>query len=128
MMEKISLADFRDSVKSQGVAIEDVAFICPMCRTVQSARDLIEAGAGDDFEAVEEFLGFSCVGRWTDAGGPRKEPDGQPCNWTLGGLFRMHKLEVITEDGEAHPRFQLATPDEAKAHAVRAKEGEGTTS
>ena len=40
----------------------------------------------------------------------------------------MHKLEVITEDGEAHPRFQLATPDEAKAHAVRAKEGEGTTS
>jgi hypothetical protein len=40
------------------------------------------------------------------------------CNWTLGGLFQMHALEVVTEDGERHPRFEVATPEEAKAHLV----------
>ena len=41
---------------------------------------------------------------------------GKPCNWTLGGLFALHKLEVVTPDGEKHPRFELATPAEAQAH------------
>jgi hypothetical protein len=89
---------------------------CPMCGTIQSAADLIAAGAGPDFDAVEKYLAFSCVGRFTNAGSPRKVPDGKPCNWTLGGLFSLHKLEVVTPDGKKYPRFELASPAEAQAH------------
>ena len=116
---KVTLAEFHSSLKAQGVEREDLAFRCPMCRTVQSARDLIAAGAGRAFDDVERYLAFSCVGRWTGAGSPRTEPDGKPCNWTLGGLFALHRLEVVTPDGKAQPRFEVASPDEAKHHAAR---------
>lgn len=111
-------AEFLDALKAHGVPRDDLAVICPMCRTVQSARDLIRAGAGADFDAVSGSLGYSCVGRWTNAGSPRKRADGQPCDWSLGGLFRMHELEVVTEDGKRHPHFEIATPEQAQAHAA----------
>lgn len=117
-MNRLLVADFKALVHAQDVEVEDYAFICPMCRTVQSARDLIRAGAGADFEAVRQYVGFSCVGRWTNAGSPRAEPDGKPCNWTLGGLFTTHKLEVIDDSGKYHPHFEVATPEQAKAHAL----------
>lgn len=117
-MITMSLAEFQAAVRAQGVERIDAAFVCPMCRTVQSPRGLIAAGAGPDFDSVQRYSGFSCVGRFTGAAGPRKEPDGQPCNWTLGGLFRMHELEVVTEDGQAHPHFMVATPEQAQALAA----------
>lgn len=92
-----TLEEFREAIKSQGKdRIEDVTFQCPRCKTLQTAQDLIDVGAGIDMNEVEKFLAFSCVGRWTDEKG---------CNWTLGGLFKIHELEVVTPDGEHHPRF-----------------------
>lgn len=119
-MQRMSIDKFHAALKAQGVPRDDVALVCCMCGTVQSANDLVAAGAGADFDAVEKYLGFSCVGRFTSAGSPRKIPDGSPCNWTLGGLFTTHKLEVVTEDGKAWPRFEVATPEQAQAHAKRA--------
>ena len=117
-MRTITLAQFHAEMKAQGVKrIEDVAFVCPCCKTVQSATNLIAARAGSSMDEVEKYLGFSCVGRFTGAKSPRKEPDGNPCNWTLGGLFALHELEVVTEDGKHHPRFELATPEQAQRHA-----------
>ncbi|MGH8079024.1 MAG: VVA0879 family protein, partial [Lysobacter sp.] len=101
---------------------EDYAFICPMCECVQSARDLIAAGAGSTFHEVQGLIGFSCVGRLIDAPSPRHPPDGKPCNWTLGGLLRTHRLEILDRDGKAHPRFELATPEQASDHAARGTE------
>lgn len=122
-MRRISVSDFRAELAAQGVAShEDFAFNCPMCGTIQSARDLIAAGAGKSFDDVERYLGFSCVGRWMGAPTPRKNPDGKPCDWTLGGLFSLHRLEVVDESGKAHPRFEPATPEMAKAHAAVSKE------
>lgn len=118
---ELSLDDYRAEIKAQGVDKEDYAFICPACSTVQSARWLIKAGAGKDFEEVEGYLGFSCVGRFTGAGDKREE--GKGCNWTCGGLFQIHKLTVITPDGEKHPRFEIATPEQA-AQLKTALEGE----
>lgn len=112
-MRKITLAEFRAELKAQGVERDHLALVCPMCGTVQSAKSLIAAGAGADFEEVEKYLGFSCVGRFTGAGGENRTK-GKGCDWTLGGLFHLHKLEVITEDGTHHPRFEVATPEEAK--------------
>jgi hypothetical protein len=120
-MRTISLENFHSELKAQGVKTHlDFAFRCPICKTIQSARDLIKAGAGEDFDRVESVLAFSCVGRWTNAGTHKKDdPPGRGCNWTLGGLFQLHELTVVGEDGKKHPRFELATPDEAQAHAAK---------
>ena len=115
-MNTMTEKEFHEAMKSQQVPREHLAFRCPMCGTVQSAHDLIQAGAGKDFEEVSKYLGFSCLGRFTKSGAPRKEPDGSPCNWTLGGLFKMHKFEVVTEDGKHHPHFEPATAAEANVH------------
>ncbi|MDT1061162.1 VVA0879 family protein [Paracoccus sp. CPCC 101403] len=117
-MKTMTIPEFHAALKAQNVERADLALVCPVCGTVQSARDLIAAGAGLNFEDVERYLGFSCVGRWTDAGPARKNPDGKPCNWTLGGLFQLHRLEVVDDDGSRHPRFEVATPEQAQQHAL----------
>jgi hypothetical protein len=115
-VRKITVEEFHAELQAQGMPCrEHLAFVCPMCGTVQAAHDLINAGAGGSFEEVERFLGFSCVGRWTNAPAPRGKADGKPCNWTLGGLFQVHQLEVITPDGERHRRFETASAQQAQA-------------
>ena len=118
-MRKLSVSEFHSELKAQDVPREDLTLICPMCSTPQSARDLISAGAGKDFEGVEKYLGFSCVGRFTNAGPFKEGYGGNGCDWTLGGLFRLHELEVVDPDGKSHPRFEVATPSVAKIHAKR---------
>lgn len=50
-MRTVTLDEFQSALRAQGVSShEHFAFKCPMCGTVQSARDLIAAGAGKDFE------------------------------------------------------------------------------
>ncbi|HSX64129.1 MAG TPA: VVA0879 family protein [Pseudoxanthomonas sp.] len=120
-MRQMTVEEFHAALKAQEVLErEDLALVCPLCKTVQSARDFIQAGAGADFESVERFLGFSCIGRFTGAASARRQPDGEPCDWTLGGLFQLHDLEVVTPDGVAHPRFEPATREQAQAHAAKA--------
>lgn len=115
-MKTMTLDEFHAALRGQGVESHiHFALKCPRCGTVQSAVDLISAGAGANFDEVEKYLGFSCVGRFTGAASPRRLPDGKPCNWTLGGLFQLHRLEVVTPDGVHHPRFEPATPEEAMA-------------
>lgn len=116
-MKTQTLEEYHAGLKAQGVPIEHVALKCPMCHTIQSAQDLIAAGAGKNMDEVEKYLGFSCFGRWTHQKPPPKEKGTQHgCNWTLGGLFQCHDLEVVTPDGKKHPRFELATQAEAQAH------------
>ena len=95
-MKIMTLEEFMKAIKSQGVAIIDATFKCPACKTLQSANDLIKAGAGKNFDEVEKYIGFSCIGRFDKSKG---------CDWTLGGLFSIHELEVVTSDGEHHMRF-----------------------
>jgi len=95
-MKVMRLGEFRNEIKAQGVQIGDVTFECPNCRTLQSANDLILAGAGKTIEEVEKYVAFSCIGRFDS---------GKGCDWTLGGLLQIHELEVETEDGKRHPRF-----------------------
>ncbi len=95
-MKTMTVDEFREALKSQGVPIEEVTFQCPRCKTLQSANDLIKAGVGKNLDEVEKFIAFSCIGRWDKTKG---------CDWTLGGLLQIHELEVITADGKHHPRF-----------------------
>lgn len=72
-------------------------FSCPVCKTPQSMVDLVEVGV--DKDKVQNYIGFSCIGRFTDTKG---------CDWTLGGLFQIHTLEVIgEEDGQNRKIFEF---------------------
>lgn len=117
--QTMTFQEFQTALKAQGVPLEHMALRCPVCGTIQSALDLARAGAGATFADVEKYLGFSCVGRFTGAGPwKRGEEPGRGCDWTLGGLFQLHTLEVVTEDGKHHPRFEPVSAEEAHAHMV----------
>lgn len=114
-MQTMTLDEFKDSIKSQGVPLVDATFQCPRCKTLQSANDLIIAGVGKNLDEVEKYLAFSCVGRWDKS---------QGCDWTLGGLFQIHELEVVTPDGEHHPRFLPLPANKAIAPDTENRAGE----
>ncbi|CAB3890410.1 VVA0879 family protein [Achromobacter piechaudii] len=115
-MKRMTLEEFQAACMAQASRSELTTVKCPMCSTLQNGIDFIGAGAGKDWHDVARFVGFSCVGRFTGAGSPRKEPDGKASNWSLGGLFKTHRMVVMTPDGIEHPHFELATPEEATAH------------
>lgn len=96
-------------------------FVCPMCGTVQSVQQLLDAviSAGGTHDDFQKYVGFSCIGRFTgqrDAGIAAKnrgEKWDKGCNWTLGGLLKCHELEVVMPDGRHRPTFELAEQESA---------------
>jgi len=74
---------------------------CPRCGTPQTAEDFREYTDLDD-ATIATQIGYSCIGRHTEEMG---------CDWTLGGLFRIHELEIIDPEGNPHPHFELADPE-----------------
>jgi hypothetical protein len=122
--EQVTIPEFHRRLLSQGVSTrEHFALVCPVCGTVQSIASLRRAGAPED--RIEGALGFSCEGRFSNVGTWPSAKDCSAkaderrgvrgCDWTLGGLFQLHELEVIADDGTVHPRFRVATPEEARA-------------
>ena len=78
-------------------------FVCPQCGTVQCEQDLFDAGV--DEEESMKYLAFSCIGRFNE------QKTG--CDWTLGGLFSIHTLEVtFKDDDKVRPVFEF---DEGQA-------------
>ena len=73
-------------------------FRCPKCDTKQNFNDFVKFTelTPDD---ITKYIAFSCIGRFTDKMG---------CNWTLGGLFQMHTLEITDPEGNNHPMFEFA--------------------
>jgi predicted RNA-binding Zn-ribbon protein involved in translation (DUF1610 family) len=120
-METIDQAELHARMKAQFVERDDIAFVCPMCGTVQSMRTLRCAGVADD--QLERYIGFSCVGRFTGKGSPpakAADRDFQGCNWTLGGLLRLHELEVrLPGNDRPQATFAIASPEAAQALAAR---------
>jgi hypothetical protein len=72
-------------------------FVCPSCGHVASVADYKAAGA------PEGAVGFSCVGRWTNAKREAfsKSKRKGPCNYAGGGLFRLNPVRVTKPDGES---------------------------
>lgn len=69
-MLTMSLDEFDAAIKAQGVGRNHWAFVCPMCKTVQSINDFLATGA-IDFPKAQKYLGFSCIGRFTAGLAPR---------------------------------------------------------
>ncbi len=97
-VKTITLAEWlKEGEKRFGKKVLDWKFVCPICNTVQSGQDLIDAGIKR--EDIDGVLGFSCIGRFTKDKG---------CDWTLGGLLTIHTCEVLLENGHKRPMFEWA--------------------
>jgi len=102
-MKTISVEDFtKQAIELYGEKRRNWKFKCPRCGTVQSGQDFLDADIKPD--VAEGFIGFSCIGRVVN---------GKGCDWTLGGLFLLHKLEIVDDAGKKHPHFELAQPESA---------------
>lgn len=99
-VQRITHAEFVAEAQARfGEDSKQWRFVCPRCGhecPVQAWKD-VGAPAG--------AVAFSCIGRYTGINRPK---DGGPCDWTLGGLFRIHRLVVVLEDGTEQPAFELA--------------------
>ena len=78
-----------EAVKRFGEDSKNWKFVCPMCKTEQTPKDLIDTGMTED--EMQGYIGFSCIGRFNN------KLTG--CDWTLGGLFQIHTVEINTGDG-----------------------------
>lgn len=138
MRERITLAEAHARFKAQGVSGDKhIAFVCPICGTVQSMASLIAAGC--KAEKVEGYVGFSCEGRFSGAGPWVSEKDKSDkaekrrairgCDWTLGGLLHLHELEVVFPDRAERPTFVIATAEQAQElERLMAAKAEGVES
>ncbi|MDR3488743.1 MAG: VVA0879 family protein [Bradyrhizobium sp.] len=125
-MLKMTLEQAQSALKAQGVANNDMAVVCPICGTVQSMSSLVRAGAPK--ESVENYFGFSCEGRFSGVGPMPSSEDKSAaaetrralrgCNWTLGGLFKLHRMEITYPDGTSAGSFEIATAEQAQALAA----------
>lgn len=95
-IKKLTLQEWREiGISKFGEEIKQWKFQCVRCNQVQSFQEFIDAGIPEP----ENKFYFSCIGRWVKDRG---------CDWTLGGLFRLHSTEVISEDGKPVPVFEFA--------------------
>jgi hypothetical protein len=95
-MKTLTLEEWRAAaVEKYGKDMREWKFKCCKCGETQSLKDFEDANIK---EPSTKFY-FSCIGRWIKDRG---------CNWTLGGLLRMHDTEVKNEDGENIPVFEFA--------------------
>lgn len=122
-MKTLTDFEFRLACVEQANSFAETVVVCPACKTLQMGQEFLDAGLS--YDMARGMFGINCIGRYTGATSPRKQPDGKPCDWTLGGLLQIHKLEVATPDGQTHPHFQLASINDAHAfRASRPKTGE----
>ena len=103
----IKLADFVNEAKKRfGDDNRKWKFKCPSCGAIQSAEDFSQLDCFKDKKGeINKFIGFSCIGRFTRENEKEKF---KGCNWTLGGLFQIHALEIEDNDGKMHKHFELA--------------------
>lgn len=60
-------------------------FVCPVCNTHQSAHGFMELTTIPKSKIIN-YLGFSCIGRYTDKMG---------CDYTCGGLLPLYR-KIVT--------------------------------
>lgn len=86
-------------------------FACPSCGHEQSHNEV--KARKPDIGDTSGWIYFACEGRHIASVG---------CDWTLGGLFQIHSLEVIEDSGRAVQRMRFAHPraDELLAAAASA--------
>lgn len=99
-MNQMTLTEWRAEARRRyGDAASRWEFQCVACGHKQSGRSIMERTPTLTAEEVVSRVYFSCEGRWVKGVG---------CDWTLGGLFKIHQREVIDEEGKSVPVFLFA--------------------
>lgn len=68
---------------------QDWKFKCPNCGNIQSYKSIKEHNP--EIKLNVDNITFNCEGRLNSKYG---------CDWTLGGLFQIHELEVIASENK----------------------------
>lgn len=98
----IPLSEFLAEASSRfGNDPNEWRFECVRCGGTQSAKEFMDLGLSE--EDASKTAHYSCIGRIDSSRG---------CDWSLGGLFSIHTLEVERPDGDVVPCFELAPPPE----------------
>ena len=82
-------------------------FRCVSCGNIQSHASVTERNP--EITDTSSWIFFACEGRHTDGVG---------CDWTLGGLFQIHKLEVTDTDGRNVQCFEFADDPQEPTNAT----------
>lgn len=105
---QIDVEDFRRIATETFGAPDQWRFRCPQCGHVQSIASVKEHDTEPNRDNFT-WITFSCEGRFVPGFG---------CNWTLGGLFKIHTVEVRWA-GQMIPSFEF-DDDEANAAVAEA--------
>ena len=87
----VPLNEWIEQVKARG--LKKCQFKCAACGNIQTGEDF--EALGSDWQNVYS----ECIGRHTKEKG---------CDWALYGLFQIHKVAVLKEDGTHSPVFEFA--------------------
>jgi hypothetical protein len=91
---------FAEGTRLFGPNLRNWRFRCPRCGGVQTGQDFVDAGLTPEQAATRAY--FSCIGRVVR---------GRGCDWSLGGLLRIHEVEVLDPtDGSTVPVFDFDRP------------------
>jgi len=74
-------------------------FKCPSCGHIQSINSMLKHTPSLKAVEIENMVFVNCEGRYNAKYG---------CDWTLGGLFQIHKVEV-NFNGKICRAFEFAT-------------------
>lgn len=85
-------------------------FKCSVCGHVQIPEDFRQYNTGN---LPPDIAYQCCIGRFMPDDTVRDAFNGKgkgPCDYSLGGLFRIPGVEILTPDGEPHYAFAFADP------------------
>lgn len=98
-MEIINYEDWIKKAKElYGEDPDNWKFKCPICGHIQSIKSVLEHGPSLERQKVQDWIHYNCEGRINE---------GYGCDWTLGGFFHVHKVEVEF-NGKLVPVFEYA--------------------
>jgi len=129
MAIRLTRAEFRQAIKDRfgkDASWPDIAFRCPMCKVETKGQEWLDYG-----QKGEAMLGFSCIGRLkgTDQGLETKNRTPTGCNYTNGGLFQLHSIEVHDpDDDHIHKFFDFAVDPLNTQEATNAPDRKKTKS
>lgn len=83
-------------------------FKCVSCGHIQSIGSVLDNNPS--LKDVLDWIYQNCEGRYTK---------GHGCDWSLGGLFTMHLIEVVDDDGSRFATFEFA--DKSVMDALKKK-------
>lgn len=86
-------------------------FKCPSCGHIQTPEDFRPF---KDKGASPNTAYFDCIGRWLPEATGTMFNKKSPCDYTLGGLFKLSTRVVVDEKGARHATFMFADEGESK--------------